>query len=60
MYYCVNMALHVHLGGGEALVGVILIGHCSPHRGTFFQVQDMYRLLTLMWDRKCEESRTVA
>ena len=45
---------------GVVLVGVILIEHCLPHRGTPFQVQVMYKQLTLIRDRKCEESRTVA
>ena len=45
---------------GVALVGVILTGHCSPRRGTPFQVQVMYRRLTLICDYKCEESRTMA
>ena len=45
---------------GVALVGVILIGHCLPCRGTPFQVQVMYKQLTLIRDRRCEESRTVA
>ena len=45
---------------GVALVGVILIGHCSPYRGTPFQVQVMYRWLALIRDRMCEESRAVA
>ena len=45
---------------GVALVGVILTGHCSPRRGTAFQVQVMYRWLTLIRDRRCEESQTVA
>ena len=45
---------------GVTLVGVILIGHCLPRRGTPFQVQVMYRRLTLIRDRMCEESRTLA
>ena len=45
---------------GVALVGVILTGHCLPRRRTPFQVQVMYRRLILIWDRRCEESRTVA
>ena len=45
---------------GVALVGVILTGHCSPRHGTPFQVQVMYKQLTLIWDRRCEESRIVA
>ena len=40
---------------GVALVGVILTGHYSPHRGTPFQVQVMYRRLTLIRDHRCEE-----
>ena len=45
---------------GVAIVGVILIGHCSSLRGTPFQVQVMYRQLTLIRDRRCEEIRIVA
>ena len=45
---------------GVALVGVLLTGHCSPCCGTPFQVQVMYMQLTLIRDRRCEESRTVA
>ena len=45
---------------GVAIVGVILIGHCSSRRRTSFQVQVMYRQLTLIRDRRCEESRIVA
>ena len=32
---------------GVALVGVILIGHCSPRRGTPFKVQGLHRWTTL-------------
>ena len=42
------------------LVGVILIGHYSPCRWTPFQVQVMYKRLTFIRDRTCEESRNVA
>ena len=45
---------------GVALVGVILTGHCSPHHGNPFQVQVMYRRLTLIRDCKCKESQTMA
>ena len=45
---------------GVAHVGVILTGHCSPNHGTPFQVQVMYRWMTLIQDRRCEESRIVA
>ena len=45
---------------GVALVGVILMGHCSPRRGNPFQIHVMYRWLTLIRDRRCEENRTVA
>ena len=44
---------------GVALVGVILTEHCSPRCGTPFQLQAMYKRLTLIRDRKCEESRTM-
>ena len=45
---------------GVALVGVILTGHCSCRHGTPFQLQVMYRRLTLIRDRMCEEIRTLA
>ena len=45
---------------GVALVGVILTRHCPPRRGTPFQVQVIYRRLTLIRDCRCEESQTVA
>ena len=44
---------------GVALVEVILTRHCKPRRGTPFQVQVMYRQLTLIRDYKFEESRIV-
>ena len=44
---------------GVALVGVILTGHCSPHRGTPFQVQVMYRRMTVIQDCRSEERRIV-
>ena len=59
MLMCVLLCEHgivCALRCGVALVGVIFIGHCSPRRGTPFQVQVMYRWLTLIWDRRCEES----
>ena len=45
---------------GVVLVGAILTRHFSPRRGTPFQGQVMYRWLTLIQDRRCEESRTMA
>ena len=42
-----------------ASVGVYSTGHCSPHRGTPFQVQGMCREMTLTRGRHCEESRVV-
>ena len=45
---------------GVALIGVILTGHCLPRHGTPFQLQVMYKRLTLIRDRRCEESQTVA
>ena len=41
-------------------VGVIFTRHCSPSRGTPFQVQVIYKRLTLIQDRRCEEGRHVA
>ena len=63
MLICVLLCEHgiaCVLRWGVALVGVILIGHCSPRCGTPFPVQVMYRRLTLIQDHKCEESQTVA
>ena len=63
MLMCVLLSEHgiaCALRWGLALVGVIFIGHCSPLRRTPFQVQIMYRQLTLIRDRRCEKSRTVA
>ena len=63
MLICVLLCEHdiaCALRWGVALVGVILTGHCSPRRGTSFQVHVMYRRLTLIRDLRCEESRTVA
>ena len=45
---------------GVALLEVIFTRHYTPSRGTPFQVQVMYRRLTLIRDHRCEESRTVA
>ena len=59
---CVLLCKHgiaCALRWGVALVGVILTEHCSPCRGTPFQVQVMYRRQTLIQDRRCEESRTM-
>ena len=63
MLMCVLLCEHgiaCAIRWGVALIEVVLIGHCSPRRGTPFQVQVMYRQLTLIRDRKCKESRTVA
>ena len=62
MLMCILLCEHdiaCALRWGVALEVVILTGHCSPHRGTPFQVQVMYRRLTLIRDCRCEESRTV-
>ena len=45
---------------GASLIGVILTRHCSPRHGTPFQVQVMYRWLTLIQDHRYDESQTVA
>ena len=63
MLMCVLLCEHDiarALKWGVALVGVILTGHCLPYRGALFQVQVMYRRLTLIRDRRCEESQIVA
>ena len=63
MLMCVLLCEHdiaCVLRWGVALIGVFLTGHYSPRRGTPFQVQVLYKQLTLIRDRKCEESRIVA
>ena len=63
MLMCVLLCEHgiaCALRWGVALVGVILTGHCSPCRGTPFLVQVMYRRLTFIRDRRCEESQNMA
>ena len=54
------MTIACALRWGVASVGVFSIGHCSPHRGTPFQVQGVCRETTLTRGRHCEESRVVA
>ena len=45
---------------GVALVRVILTRHCSPRRGTSFQVPGLHRWTTLRRGRDPEEGRHVA
>ena len=45
---------------GVALVGVILTGHCSPRRGTHFQVQGLHQWTALRRGRDYKEGRHVA
>ena len=45
---------------GVASVGVYSIRHCSPLRGTSFQVQGVCKETTLTRGRHCEESWVVA
>ena len=58
-FFC-DMTITCALRWGVASVGVYCIGHCSPHRGTTFQVQDRYWRTTLNRGLNCEESRIVA
>ena len=44
---------------GVAFVGVYSIRHCSPHRGSPFQVQGVCREMALTRGSHCEESRVV-
>ena len=54
------LPLHVHFRWGVALVGKFSTGHCSSRRGTPFQVQGVYKEMTLRRGRDCEGSRHVA
>ena len=54
------MTIAYALRWGVAFVGVYSIRHCSPHRGTPFQVQGVCKETTLSRGRHCEESRVVA
>ena len=45
---------------GVTIVKVILIRHCSPHRGIPFPMQGLHRWTTLRQGRDCEEGRHVA
>ena len=58
-FFC-DKTITYALRWGVASVGVYSIGHCSPHRGTPFQVQGVCRETTLTRGRHCEESRVVA
>ena len=55
-----DMTIACALRWGVASVGVCSIGHCSPRRGTPFQVQGVCREMTLTRGHHCEESRVVA
>ena len=54
------LSLHVHFRWGVALVGEFFTGHCSPHCGTLFQVQGVYRETALRRGRDYEEGLCVA
>ena len=59
---CVLLCEHgiaCSLRWGVALVRVILTGHCSPRRGTPFQVQGLHQWKALKRGRDCEEGRHV-
>ena len=45
----------MHFRRGVALVGKNLYWHCSPHRGTPFQVQVRGKCLTRIWDLMRDE-----
>ena len=59
-FFLGDMTIACALRWGVASVGVYSIGHCSPHRGTPFQVQGVCRETTLTRGRHCEEIRVVA
>ena len=54
------MPLHVPFRWEIALVGEFSTGHCSPRRGTPFQVQGVYRETALRRGRDYEEGLCVA
>ena len=55
-----DMTIACALRWGVASVGVYSTGHCSPRRGTAFQVHGVCRETVLTRGRHCEESRVVA
>ena len=55
-----DMTIACSLRWGVASIGVYSTRHCSPCRGTCFQVQGVYRETTLTRGRHCEEYRVVA
>ena len=54
------MTIECVLRWGVASIEVYSIRHCSPRRGTPFQVQGVCREMGLTRGRHCEESRVVA
>ena len=54
------VALHVHFRWGVAFVGEFSTRHCSPLRGTPFQVQEVYWETVLLRGRDYEGGRHVA
>ena len=60
MCFFVNMTIAYALRWGIASVGVYSTGHCSPYRGTSFQVQRVCRETTLTQGHHYEENRVVA
>ena len=59
-FFFFDMIIACELRWGVASIGVYSTGHCSPHRGTSFQVQEVCRETTFTRGRHCEESRVVA
>ena len=53
------LPLHVYFRWGVALVGEFSSGHCSPRRGTLFQVQGVYREMSLLRGCDSEGGRRV-
>ena len=54
------MTIACALRWGVAFVEVYSTRHCSPHRGTPFQVQGVCREMVLTRGCHCEESRVVS
>ena len=60
MCFIGDMTITCALRWGVAFVGIYSTMHCSPRRGTPFQVQGVFRETNLTRDRHCEESQVVA
>ena len=57
---CNWLPRHVHLGGSNPRRKLSLLGFAHPVEGSLFQVQGVYRRMTLTRGLVLEESRVVA